>query len=705
MVVRWGMLRTRVARRILLLFIVGAIVPVAFMAAASFRAMNGQLRKQSEERLAQISRNARQAIMQQLVLTEAGVWLAAEAIRQGGTPVAASIPTSITALVTSHDGDAPESLLGEPFPVPAILQSERDHLARGRNMVLKINAAAQPSMLAVVALPGAGQEDRLLWAALAGDSIWGSADRFASGGTIRDFCVLVGSDPLYCRSGLTFAPDAYLASGDQSTSGTMLVNTTQGGMAVGWAELYLEAAFRSPSVRVLVAESTADLYSVDLSLWRYSFGVALLLGILVVVLLAAVQIRRTMTPLEALAEGTHRLAQGDLGTRVEVASRDEFGLLARSFNAMAGRLQGQFQTLEAGRAVDRAVLSAMDTDGVVDALLDRFAGLVPCRAVAVLIVKPQSLYRAWLYWRPGADESRSEREVSLSPIDVDWLEGTAAYRVAATLNDRPPFLVDAIEALGPQPLTALSMVSQGKLLGAVVFEALGHEPPSEDRVAPGRQVADQAAVALDAVRLVGELEETNWGTLRALARAIDAKSRWTAGHSERVTELSLELGRKLGLSKTDMDILHRGGLLHDVGKIGVPAHVLDSPETLTPEEWVLVQQHPVIGGRILEPIRAFKPALPIVLQHHERWDGKGYPYGLSKEQIHPLARVLVVADTFDAMASARPYRAALDPGAVLAEIRDGAGTQFEPAATRAFLEMMADRGVVPTVAPRRRSRG
>lgn len=701
---RWGLLRTRVARRVLLLFVVGALVPVLFYGAASYRSMGHQVRQQSEERLRQVSRNARQAMMQQLILTEAGVRLAAEALRRGGSPADAPIPASISALVTSREGVRPEPLMGEPFSVPVVLESEREHLERG-NMVLKINPHVPTAMVAVVALPEVGQEDRLLWAALEGDSIWGAAERFASSATTADFCVLAGSDPLYCQSGLTYVADAFLAAGETPVSGTLFTNSAEGALVIGYAELFLEAAFRAPPVRVLVAEASADLYSADLALFRYSFGVALLLGLLFVLLLASVLVRRTMTPLDALTEGTLRLTDGDMAARVEVSSPDEFGFLARSFNAMAARLQAQLQMLEAGRAVDRAVLSAMDVDGVVNALLDRFDALVSCRSMAVLVMRPQSLHGGRLYWRPAGRAERGEVDVGLSPVDVDWLAGATSHAVARKLEDRPPFLVQAIEALGPNPLVALPLVSQGRLLGAVAFESREDVPPGDDVIARGRQVADQAAVALDAVRMVGELEEMSWEALRALARAIDAKSRWTAGHSERVTALSLDLARKVGLGAEDLEILHRGGLLHDIGKIGVAVDVLDAPGALTAEQWERVKEHPVIGGRILEPIRAFAPALPIVLQHHERWDGKGYPYGLSGEEIHPLARVLAVADTYDAMASARPYRRALDAGVALAEIRDGAGTQFEHGLVRAFLEMMAERGLAPTQAPMRRYHG
>ncbi|MDP2955638.1 MAG: HD domain-containing protein [Longimicrobiales bacterium] len=700
----FGLLRTRVARRVLLLFVVVALIPVLFMAAASFRAMSSQLREQSEERLRQVSRNAWQAVMQQLILTEAGVRLAAEALRLGGSPAEAPIPSSIRSLAATREGSPPGLLLGSAFPVPVLGAAELGHVQGGLT-VLKINPDAEESILAVVRLPGEDAEDRLLWAWVEGDSIWGAAERFASGGTILDFCVLAGTAPLYCRSGLSFAADAYVSAGTTAPSGTMLVSSAEGRLVIGYAELFLEAAFRAPSLRVLVAESTADLYSADLALFRYSFGVALLVGFLVVVLMAAVQVRRTLTPLDALTEGTKRLAEGDLAARVTVTSGDEFGFLARSFNDMASRLGDQFRTLEAGRAVDRAVLSAMNTDGVVNALLERFDGLVSCRSVAVVLVDSQSAYRASLFWHPRGQDARAEAQVGMSPYDVDWLRESPAYRVAVRLEERPPFLVEAYQALGPSPVVVLPLLSRSALLGAVAFEAQGKDVPGADVIARARQVADQATVALDAVRMVGELEEMNWGTLRALARAIDAKSRWTAGHSERVTEVSLQLARRLGLPAGDMDVLHRGGLLHDVGKIGVPAHILDSPDRLDLAGWALVRDHPIIGGRILEPIRAFAPALPIVRQHHERWDGQGYPNGLSKDEIHPLARVLAVADTYDAMASPRPYRDALAPGVALAEIRDGAGTQFEPAIVTAFLAMMEEEnGLLPLEAPARRYR-
>jgi len=183
------------------------------------------------------------------------------------------------------------------------------------------------------------------------------------------------------------------------------------------------------------------------------------------------------------------------------------------------------------------------------------------------------------------------------------------------------------------------------------------------------------------------LEQLDLGTLTALARAIDAKSAWTAGHSERVTNLALKLGRAMGLPAESLELIHRGGLLHDIGKIGTPLTVLDKPGKLEPEEMQIMRDHVNIGVRILEPIPCLREALPIVAQHHEWLDGSGYPAGLAGENICLLARVLAVADCYDAMVSDRPYRKGLPQQQALEILRQRSGTQFDPAVIEVFMRL------------------
>ncbi len=197
--------------------------------------------------------------------------------------------------------------------------------------------------------------------------------------------------------------------------------------------------------------------------------------------------------------------------------------------------------------------------------------------------------------------------------------------------------------------------------------------------ASARQFCDHLAVAFSNTNLIEELKDLNLGTLLALARTVDAKSSWTAGHSCRVTQLAIKIGTAMGLSLTEQSAIERAGLLHDIGKIGVSSSILDKNGKLTKEEFALIQKHPGIGAEILRPIKAYAEILPIIEQHHEKYDGTGYPFGLSGTHIHPLARILAVADTFDAMVSDRPYRLGFTMEKALQIIRSEAGRQFDPA--------------------------
>ena len=175
------------------------------------------------------------------------------------------------------------------------------------------------------------------------------------------------------------------------------------------------------------------------------------------------------------------------------------------------------------------------------------------------------------------------------------------------------------------------------------------------------------------------------GTVHALSAAIDAKDPYTNGHSERVAHLARQLARACGMSDEQADRVHIAGLLHDVGKIGVPEAVLCKQGRLTDEEFALIKRHPEIGHRILRDIPLLSDILPGVLHHHERWDGRGYPANLEAERVPMLGRLIAICDAFDAMSSTRSYRRAMPRGHVLGEIERSAGTQHDPSLVPLFL--------------------
>ncbi|MHA7836628.1 MAG: HD domain-containing phosphohydrolase [bacterium] len=191
-----------------------------------------------------------------------------------------------------------------------------------------------------------------------------------------------------------------------------------------------------------------------------------------------------------------------------------------------------------------------------------------------------------------------------------------------------------------------------------------------------------------------ELRTAYIQTIRALAEAIDAKDAYTRGHSERVAVYASRLGRQMGLRKELIERIYFAGLLHDVGKIGIPDAIITKPDRLTPEEYEEIKKHPEIGAKILEPVEFLHSIVPCVRHHHEWYDGcnAGYPDQLAGDQIPLPSRVIVVADTVEAMTSDRPYRKALSIDVVVEELRKYSGTQFDPVVVEAFLRLLEDEG-------------
>ena len=177
--------------------------------------------------------------------------------------------------------------------------------------------------------------------------------------------------------------------------------------------------------------------------------------------------------------------------------------------------------------------------------------------------------------------------------------------------------------------------------------------------------------------------------VQSLAIALEEKDRYTHGHSLRVSELSEAIGREMGFDQEGLRILRLGGLLHDIGKIGIPESILNKPGSLTEEEFKVIQTHPVEGERILKPIIREKEILHVVRHHHEKLDGTGYPDGLKGDDIPLVARIATVADVFDAMTSERAYRGAISQEEVLGHMRAETGRHFDPEVMAAFLKVMA----------------
>jgi len=182
-----------------------------------------------------------------------------------------------------------------------------------------------------------------------------------------------------------------------------------------------------------------------------------------------------------------------------------------------------------------------------------------------------------------------------------------------------------------------------------------------------------------------------------MANSIDARDPYTKGHSERVTSYAVMIAEKLKLSLEELERLRYAGLLHDIGKIRIRDHILHKPGRLTDAEFTEMKKHPEYGVEIMEPVKAFQTILPAMLHHHERFDGRGYPHGLAAENIPLSARILCVADCFDAMTSDRPYRKGMPVDDAVSELFKNKNTQFDPELVDIFLGLVEDGMVEPII--------
>jgi len=258
---------------------------------------------------------------------------------------------------------------------------------------------------------------------------------------------------------------------------------------------------------------------------------------------------------------------------------------------------------------------------------------------------------------------------------VDADTAVQAIRQGASDYVTKPFNLDEVQIVLERTLEKRRLI----------LENQAHQDHLEELVT--QRTGELVEKKREVEKLFSELEGTYESTLQALVTALDLRDNETHGHSYRVVEYAVVVAGRMGIVEPEMTWLRRGAILHDVGKIGVPDAILRKPGKLTPDEWTSMRRHPEMGYEMLKHIPFLKPALDIVMHHQERYDGDGYPSGLSGEDIPVGARIFAVVDTFDAMTSDRPYRAALGVEAVRDEIMRCRGTQFDPKVVDAFLSI------------------
>lgn len=675
---RFTLFDTKVGRRLLAVFLLSAMGPIVVLSLVASRNVSRHLEQQSHERLERRAKSTGMGIHQRLQI--AAVLLATRAreiadLDAEGIGAALPIPPVISQLTVTPWND----------PRSRLTRAEISRLDEGRPVLGVGDDHSGPTVRIGVPVPG---HQLVLWGTLIPRFVWGLSEGPADLGTAT-LCILdPAGRPLHCPSSDPAVVRQASASGREGP----LQWTTSAGLQYGGAwDLFLGYEFGHDSWRVVVGED-GDVIREPIAAFTSTYFAIVALAACLVIALAAWLIRLTLVPLRQLQEATVQLAHHRMDHRVAITARDddEFKDLADSFNTMASRLEHHMATLTALNAFDREILSTVDRDHIANVVLSHGAGLVEADLLAFALCRVDVADPEWdLTWQMP---SHGMSGTSGLRLDVAVRQAIEEREMGAAAD---PDLVAALMSGSAawQPVGAtwvFPLFQDGRLFGLL---ALGYHRPTElDEAARRmmRHLIDQSAVAITNIRLVEELGLLQRGALEALARTIDAKSPWTAGHSERVTTLAVAIGKALDLSTEDLERLYRGGLLHDIGKIGIPLGILDKPGWLTEEERAIIETHPGLGARILAPIGPLADVLAIVRHHHERWDGAGYPDRLSGRAIPRLARVLAVADVYDALTSSRPYREGMPHRRVVEIIREGRGTGFDPEVVDAFVSLASE---------------
>jgi len=483
-----------------------------------------------------------------------------------------------------------------------------------------------------------------------------------------------------------------------------------------------------------ISRSTADIMSVK----RFLVSANIMTVLFVILVVTQLFGRMVMKPLQSVHSAIKQVETGNLSTRIDVSGDDEIGEVGRSFNKMLDEVQSlhdkalkkekeisrikfeldhklileelnaqlQYKVKEVESAnkavlslskevkaknvelekmverlksvndVGRVLTTIIETEELLKLIVRTTAETLGVERGSIVITKPDGTSLSMLYHRGRGIEQETGGQAELSPL----YRGLMEQGTPVVLNDEQD---SGLSAIG------VPLRMKGQVIGGLVLEQKTDKAPfTHDELDLLGTMSNQAMVAIENAWLYETVKNNYFGTIQALVNALEASDRYTKGHSERVRFLGMELARYIGLDYRELEAFEHAAILHDIGKIGIDTAVLNKEAELTSKEFSLIRAHPIIGDEILGPIGTLQGVRTTILQHHEKYDGTGYPYGIAGDEITLKARILSVVDTFDAMMTDRPYRKGLGMDYVLEELRSGAGTQFDPAVVNAFLEMM-----------------
>ncbi|MGB9899268.1 MAG: HD domain-containing phosphohydrolase [Pseudothermotoga sp.] len=367
-------------------------------------------------------------------------------------------------------------------------------------------------------------------------------------------------------------------------------------------------------------------------------------------------------------------------------------------------LQKRLGRIQALHQIDKAISASTDLNVVLSVLLDQVIHQLRVHAADIYLFDEHTMtfeYAAGRGFRTGKPNlgpiksgtgligqiALNKRPIKINGDFCEFCEQNKRFCDRKELFSKEGFVFYA----------GVPLIAKGHLLG--VLEVFNRSVIEENGEWSEflQVIAQQTAIAIDSAKLFEDLQKRNVdlmnaydATIEGWAYALDLRDKETEGHSERVTELTLKIAKKMGISKEELVHIKRGALLHDIGKMGIPDQILLKPGKLTEQEWEIMKKHPVYAYQMLSRIEYLRPALDIPYCHHEKWDGSGYPRGLKGQEIPLSARIFAVADVYDALTSDRPYRKAWSKDEAVRYIKDQSGKHFDPKVVEVFLKIIEE---------------
>jgi PAS domain S-box-containing protein len=361
------------------------------------------------------------------------------------------------------------------------------------------------------------------------------------------------------------------------------------------------------------------------------------------------------------------------------------------------RSQSQLERISALHSIDTAISSSFDLRVTMDILLTQVVLHLAVDAATVFLLNPNTQMLEFVVSKGFRTRQFNIENIMLGHgrAGISVLDQEIVHIENIQESDTDLLRSPQLRREGFISYICVPLMAKGQVVGVMEIFHRNEFKPEPDWLDFLTTLAGQAAIAIDNTTLFTSLQRANLelelaydNTLEGWSRALELRDMETKGHSQRVTEYTIKLAQMMGMNKDEIVQVRRGALLHDIGKMGVPDHILLKPGPLTDEEWDVMKQHPENAYKLLSPIPFLKSALDIPYYHHERWDGSGYPQGLQGEQIPLSARIFSVVDVWDALSSDRPYRKAWSREKTVKYLQEEAGTLFDPNVIDVFLELL-----------------